>query len=190
MPPTEQCYLTIDDDAYLSWYKKHHGHALDPCTHVIPVLKSLQGHPEAGALWEKMITKILGTLGFKSTTHERNLYHGKIDRNAVLICRMMVDDYAIACRDPTVADKIIAHISKAATTASLGVGSHFNGIDIVQSCDYIKLHCETYIDRMLQTHGWSHPSPNESNCHDSVPISPGSIESLQHLDPGPTEGTT
>jgi Reverse transcriptase (RNA-dependent DNA polymerase) len=187
-PPTEQCYLTIDD-AYLSWYKKRHGQALDPRTHINFVFKSLQGHPEAGALWEKMITKILGTLGFKSTTHECNLYHGKLDGHAVLICRM-VNDYAIACRDPTVADKIIAHINKAATIDSLGMGSRFNGVDIVQSRDYIKIHCETYIDCMLQTHGWSHPSPNESDRHDNVPLSPGSIKSLQRLDPGPMEGTT
>ena len=104
--------------------------------HFIPVLKSLQGHPEAGALWEKMISKILGTLGLKSTTQERNLYHGKIDGHFVLICHM-VDNYTITCHDHNVDDKIIAHINKAATTASLGVGSCFNGIDIVQPCNYI-----------------------------------------------------
>ena len=187
--PTEKCYLTIDD-AYMSWYKKRHGSPLDPRTHVIPVHKALQGHPEAGALWERMINDILvKELGFKSTTHERNLYHGKLDGHAVLICRM-VDDYAIACRNPSIAEKIISRINDKATTDSLGVGNRFNGVDIVQSRDYIKLHCETYIDRMLQTHGWSHPSPDESDRHDNVPIAPGSIESLQRLEPGPAEGTT
>ena len=43
---------------------------------------------------------------------------------------------------------------------------------------------------MLQTHGWSYPSPNESDHHDNVPLLPGSIKSLQRLDPGPKEGTT
>jgi hypothetical protein len=41
-PPTEKCYLTIDD-AYTSWYQKRHGVPLDSRTHVIPVLKALQG---------------------------------------------------------------------------------------------------------------------------------------------------
>jgi len=41
----------------------------------LPVQKALQGHPEAGALWEKHIVGILhNDLGFRSTVQERNLY--------------------------------------------------------------------------------------------------------------------
>ncbi len=73
-PPTEQCFLQIND-AYCSWYKKHFHVDVDPSTHVIPLNKALQGHPEAGALWECMIVGILeDELGFHLTTHERNLY--------------------------------------------------------------------------------------------------------------------
>ena len=84
-PPTKQCYLEIDD-AYRSWYKKRFGKDVDPRTHVIPVLKALQGHPEAGALWEKMINAILVDIfGFQATMHERNLYRGRVDGKDVLI---------------------------------------------------------------------------------------------------------
>ena len=55
-PPTTQCYLAIDD-AYESWYQKRFGKTIDCRTHVIPLQKALQGHPEAGALWEKMMEK-------------------------------------------------------------------------------------------------------------------------------------
>jgi len=73
-PPMEQCFLQIDD-AYCSWYKKHFSINIDPITHVVPLIKALQGHPEAGALWEHMIVGILeDELGFRSTIHERNLY--------------------------------------------------------------------------------------------------------------------
>ena len=35
---------------------------------------------QAGVLWERLIVSILDEIGFKSTTHERNLYHdGEID---------------------------------------------------------------------------------------------------------------
>jgi len=62
------------DDANYSWYKKYFYIDLDPTTHVVPLNKALQGHPEAGALWECMIVGILKVeLGFHSTTHERNL---------------------------------------------------------------------------------------------------------------------
>jgi len=50
-PPTEQCYLQIDD-AYHSWYRKCYNEDIDPAMHVVPLHKALQGHPEAGALWE------------------------------------------------------------------------------------------------------------------------------------------
>jgi len=52
LSPTEQCYLQ-KDEAYGSWwYKKCYDMDIDPAMHVIPLNKALQGHPEAGALWE------------------------------------------------------------------------------------------------------------------------------------------
>ena len=80
-PPTRKCFLQIDN-AVRSWYQKRHNKDLDPRTHVIPLERALQGHPEAGALWERMIVGILEgpELGFRSTTLERNLYRGEIVR--------------------------------------------------------------------------------------------------------------
>ena len=45
-------------------------------------------------------------LGFTSTTHERNLYHGKIDGEIICVC-CQVDDFAIATKDPSTAEKLI-----------------------------------------------------------------------------------
>jgi len=115
LPPTEQCYLQVDD-AYCSWYKKHFHIDLNPTNHVVPLNKALQGHPEAGALWEHMIVGILeDEVGFRSTTHERNLYQGEINGKLLLVCHQ-VDDFAIATRDPRMADilidKIKMHVSQ------------------------------------------------------------------------------
>jgi hypothetical protein len=41
------------------------------CSLVFLVLKALQRHPEAGALWEKHTKKILDDLSFVRTTHEQ-----------------------------------------------------------------------------------------------------------------------
>ena len=135
-PPTKKCYLMIDD-AYQSWHRKQYGSDVDPKTHVIPLDRALQGHPEAGALWECMIVGILegDELGFKSMTHERNLYRGKIDDELVLICHQ-VDDFAIASVSPTAAGKLIAVINAHAITESKGtgvldsqgLGIHYNGV--------------------------------------------------------------
>jgi hypothetical protein len=70
--PTIQTYVYVDD-AYTEWYYKTHGRHIDRRC-VLPVLGALQGHPESGALWERACNAILHELGFKSTTHERNLF--------------------------------------------------------------------------------------------------------------------
>jgi hypothetical protein len=146
-PPTKKCYLTIDD-AYRSWHLKCFGTDVDPATHVVPLKKSLQGHPEAGALWEKMIVGILEgpKLGFTLMTHERNLYCGSIDGTLILVCRQ-VDDFAIASASTATAEKLIAIINTHATTSSQGIGLkddqgigiRYNGVDLHQTGDYIKL---------------------------------------------------
>ena len=106
-PPTQKCFLQIDDMVWL-WYQKRHNKDIDPSKYVIPLEHALQGHPEAGALWEKMIVGILEgpELGFMSTTHEHNLYCGKIDGEIILVCHQ-VDDFAIASKDPSTPEKLI-----------------------------------------------------------------------------------
>ena len=117
-----------------------------------------------------MINGILADLGFTNTTHERNLYRGTIDNEMVLICRQ-VDDFAIGSNTAGAASKLISLINDKITTEDKGIGvitaqgqfSHYNGIDVNQTQDYIKISCETYIDRVLQTHGWATPSPQTSD---------------------------
>ena len=174
--PTVPCYLEIDD-AVISWYKKRFGKTLNPRTHVIPVRKALQGHPEAGRLWEKHITSFLvDKLNFKNTVHEKNLYIGTIDNELVIVCRQ-VDDFSVGAKSKTTADKLIALINDFATTKNQGIGEKrdggiwmkYNGMDVHQTQDYIKLSCETYIQRILQTHGWE--TPEEAEAGASVPLS-------------------
>jgi hypothetical protein len=191
-PPTRKCHLYIDD-AYASWYHKRFGTHLDRHAYVIPVERALQGHPEAGRLWETMIVDILSKMNFKSTTHERNLYHGTIDGTLVLVCRQ-IDDYAIASVSPDIADRLIAFINSHATTANHGIGSstpfgitsRYNGLDVHQTSHYIKLSCEVYLRRILQTHGWEASPSRESDCHDCVPLSPDAMTTLAVLS-GPDE---
>jgi Reverse transcriptase (RNA-dependent DNA polymerase) len=195
-PPSEQCYLEIDD-AYSSWYSKRFGILLDRRTHVIPLERALQGHPEAGVLWEKLIVGILEgpDLHFASTTHERNLYHGTFLGEKVIICRQ-VDDFAVASDTTTTAEAIIALINSHVTTESKGIGTvspdgvhaRYNGVDVRQTRHYVKLSCDTYIHRMLQSHGWETPAVHDSDRYDSVPMSSDLAQHLQTLS-GPPEHT-
>ena len=104
---------------------------------------------------------------------------------------------AIATKVPSTAEKLINIINQHATTSSKGIGTPsdqgiricYNGLDVHQMCDYIKISCETYIDCVLQTHGWETPGARESNRHDLVPITPDASNALMQLAPGPMEDT-
>jgi hypothetical protein len=117
------------------------------------VLKVWQGHPEAGALWEKHINKILGDLDIVYTTHERSIYRGTIDGKIVLLCRQ-VDDIAVACTDPAVAQGLIDSIGKVVDLTKQGILDTFNVIDIDQRREYVNVSCKSYLARMLKAHGW------------------------------------
>jgi hypothetical protein len=132
-----------------------------------------------------MIVGLLSKYGFRATTHERNLYRGTIDGELVLVCRQ-VDDYAIAAASRASAENDL--INEEVTTGSQGIGTRYNGIDIEQKRNYIKLHCVVYIDRILQTHGWDKASPTAKDPYNLVPLSPDAVPVLSALE-GPPEGT-
>jgi len=55
--PIIDTYLAIDD-AYSDWYYKKYGQVLNK-RWVLPVQHSLQGHPERGKMWMRLIGKVL-----------------------------------------------------------------------------------------------------------------------------------
>ena len=192
-PPSIDCYLGIDDTIE-DWYLHRFGVKLDRLRDVIPLYKALQGHPEAGALWERMITDILvNKLGFTTTTHERNIYSGTVEGHEILVCRQ-VDDFAAGSPTQKGAQLFIDTVRKHVKAEFAGMGIEtvggtyqlFNGIDIFQTKDYIKVGCESYIDRVLKTHGWDEPS--QSDAPNTVPISPSITDGLMKVT-GPVEKT-
>jgi hypothetical protein len=124
--PTEPCHLEADE-AYCSWYKKRFGKDIDPKRYVIPALRAIQGHPEAGRLWQDFILQILQSppLNFTTKTHERNLYRGIIDGKLVLVARQ-VDDFAIGCTCTKTANRLIAIINEHVSTKNQGIGTLTN----------------------------------------------------------------
>ena len=122
------------------------------------IKKALQGHPESPRLWAILIDDIIQKLNLKSCTHEPNLYYSN-DYNGtgkeVLLLRQ-VDDFAISCEDDEVAQACIQAINSKMTieVKELGLISRFNGIDVDQTRDYIKLSNATYINKILGNHPW------------------------------------
>ena len=52
LPPTRACFMAFDEVHHV-WYKHQFGKDIDPEEYNMPVLHALQGHPEAGALWDE-----------------------------------------------------------------------------------------------------------------------------------------
>ena len=104
-------YLAIDD-AYAEWHENEYAKPINRSL-VLPILRALQGHPESGRLWEIHINKILRSpeLNFKSTTHDRTIYTTVFEGEKVYLLRQ-VDDFALACSNQDIADKIYDIIGK------------------------------------------------------------------------------
>ena len=160
---------------------------LIPTGYVLPVQHAIQGHPESPRLWEKHINNILQGIGFKSTTHERCIYQTK-GRNQQVIFLRQVDDFAVDGKDPAIAKYIIAQIGAKLQVPlnHLGVIAKFNRIDVLQTRGHIKISCETYLDKVLDSHKWQEREPGVN----PIPIRTDSTHqsaieiSIPPVDPG------
>ena len=142
------------DEAILAWYLARFGIRL-PRHFVIPLHIAIQGHPEAGAIWERHIVAILEALGFKSTTMRRiSIRLLLMERNIFSFGRLMtfVWDVAVRQRQRLFFIRLVSGFSvlrKLRFHSSFWVLLllMFNGMDIVQARGYIKIGCWTYIRR-------------------------------------------
>lgn len=151
-PPKIPLYVRVDKP-YREWYKNKYGETLGE-NMVLRVKKALQGHPESPRAWAKLIDKILRTkLGLKPTTHEPCLYHGSYEGEEVLFLRQ-VDDFAVASSSDTINKKIIAAINQELSIdiKDLGRLTRYNGVDVSQTANYVKLSNETYFNKVLEGH--------------------------------------
>jgi len=192
--PSMPTFMKLDD-VFRDWYLEHTGVLLDKDL-VLPVLRTLQGHPEAARLWEEHISAILEKVEFNSTMHEKNIYTGQFCGEKVLLVRQ-VDDFALGCHQESTAKSVYAKIGAKLTLHNeaeapfehLGLVDSFHGYDVLQTCEYIKLSAASYIRRLLKAHGWDNPSPHESSNKPKPPLHESDVANLFNLAAGPVENT-
>ena len=150
-PPRQGINLHADRSFREWWVWK--GRPPLPDGYVVPLKSAMQGHPEAPRLWERHIDKILRSIGLVPTIHEPCLYSGIIDGKRVLLLRQ-VDDFATASSDAVTCDKVLdlidAHLK--IPLKRLGLVDMYNGVNVVQTKHYIKISCESYIDKICDKH--------------------------------------
>ena len=116
---------------------------------------------------------------------------GFLDGHELLVCRQ-VDDFAAGSPTElgtrvfieTIRKFVAAEFNAMGIKTDQGTYERFNGMDVYQTRDYIKIGCETYIDRVLETHGWA--SPTHKDPENLVPLRPEIQERLMKLQ-GPDE---
>ncbi|EJK59937.1 hypothetical protein THAOC_19786 [Thalassiosira oceanica] len=147
-PPPKQGFFIQPDAAFRDWWTNKHNQPL-PKGHVVPVLAAMQGHPEAPRLWEKHADTILRACGLTPTVHEPCLYSGLIDGERVLFMRQ-VDDFAVAVPSQRIANILFDMIDERITfpMKRMGLVTLFNGMDIEQTSEYIKVSAATYIKKI------------------------------------------
>ena len=160
-PPSEETFVNVNQQ-YIDWYFDRYGTVLDKSM-VLSVNHALQGHPESGVLWADLINGHLEEMGFINTDHEPCLYRGM-----VLACRQ-VDDFSFASGECDTVIQVLQELSKRIDfIPESDFLSRYNGIDVEQTRDYIKIHSATYIDKIMANHSWSQPNRSESTFREPI----------------------
>jgi hypothetical protein len=146
-------------------------------TLVLPVICALQGHPAAGSSWDEKVEGILkDDLGFTSTTHETCLYLGSYGGQEVLIGHQIDDFLAAGLDEQPLRDLFQYLATKINIVAEIGLVSRFNGIEIVQDRDYVKIHVGKYIGKILSNHVWEQGTKAESRLIE--PLRPSAFKEI------------
>jgi hypothetical protein len=132
----------------------------------------MQGHPESPRLWEKHADAILQELGLTPTTHEPCLYSGIIAGKRVIFKRQ-VDDFAIAAPDEKTANILLDMLDDKLRIPlkRQGLLDMFNGMDVTQTRDYVKIDCHTYINKFCEKYldTWLNKVPLTENRPTPLP---------------------
>lgn len=139
-PPPKAALYVLVDKQYREWWMVN-GNGDIPQGWVMQVQHDLQGHPASPQLWAQMTDKIIQEeVKLTPTIHKPCLYSGHVDGHKVLFLRQ-VDDFGVACADIETANKVIDLISAklSAPMHKLGIIERYNGIDVLQTEDYIKI---------------------------------------------------
>ncbi len=142
----KQGFFIYPDRAFKDWWVNKKGKPPIADGQVIPVFGAMQGHPESPRLWEKHIDRILRDIGLTLTIHEPCIYSGILLGECVLFMQQ-VDDFAISAPSQRIANHLLNLIDDKLSIPMKcqGLVTLYNGLDILQTKDYIKVSFETYI---------------------------------------------
>ena len=188
IPPKHGFYIH-PDRAFHKWGVKHKQRPPIPAGQVIPVLSAMQGHPESPRHGEKHADTILCKLGLTPMIHEPCLYSGTINGKRIVFMQQ-VDNFAIAAPDERTLDILLNMIDEKLSIPlkRQGLLDMYNGIDIHQTKNYIKINVPSYIKKFCLKYEdtWLSKVPLTKNGPTSLPTDPNWIKKF-NLAIGPFE---
>jgi predicted transcriptional regulator len=95
-------------------------------------------------------------MGFTHTTHEPCLYYKHHVTLGLLLLLQQGDDFIIGAKTMELCLDIKQQIqdNMVKVLNELGVIKRFNGLDIEQTGQFIKISAQTYINKIVEHHGW------------------------------------
>jgi hypothetical protein len=174
-PPPKQGFNIFPDCAFNKLWTIHK-QKLPLCPgEVIPILLAMQGHPELPWLWEKHADAILRDLGLTPMVHKPCLYSGMVYGKGVIFKRQ-VDNFAIAAPDKWTANILLDMIDDCLSIPMKQQGylDMYNGINVVQTWDYIKVSCATFTKKICEKYliSWMQNFTSTDNCPMPLPFDP------------------
>ena len=147
---------------------------------VILILAAMQGHQEAPCLWERHADLIIRSHKLTPAIHKPCLYSGVIDGQHLLLLQQ-VDDFTVPNTSQRTADMIFNLIDDSLKfpLKHMGLVNMFNGLDINQTQDYVKVSYQTYIERItkkyIQLWLWAQPIQDRPT---PFPKTPGFVKAF------------
>ena len=100
-----------------------------------------------------MVNTSLKQLGQTTTTHEPCLYRGVINGQEVIVLQQ-VDDIEISAKTLETTQQVIDHLNETFDLKIRGIidDKLFNGVDIEQTNEFIRLSCKKYHTKLEKGH--------------------------------------
>ncbi len=111
----------------------------------------MQGHMKSPRLWEKQADKILCKIGLTLTIHEPCLNLGEFTCKCVLFLQQ-VDYFTITTPHRHTANLVMDLVDDRLTIPikQQGYLDKYNGVDIIQTRDYIKINISSFVEKVFQ----------------------------------------
>ena len=86
-----------------------------------------------------------------------------------------LDDFCAGVEEPNTADTLYNNLGKDIDLVQQGLLEKFNGIDIDQRNEYVKIYALSYLNKILDNHGWNQEGKNKETEKPIKPLTPSTL---------------